>query len=197
VTEPTPILQFRGEPVGLRTDYCGALRAEDVGRTVSVAGWVDSRREHGEHLAFIDLRDRTGVVLCVVVGAQDLRAEYVVRITGAVRERPEGTRNDGLSTGAIEIGDAEVEVLATSEPLPFPIDDRQTVDETLRLRHRYVDLRRARMQRNLLGRSTVNAAIRTSMERQGFVEVETPMLIASTPEGARDFVVPSRPRWQR
>jgi aspartyl-tRNA synthetase len=192
VTDQEPTLSFTGSPAGMRTDYCGELRAIDVGRTVSVAGWVDRRREHGEHLAFVDLRDRTGVIQCVVDGAHDLRAEYVVRVTGTVRERPDGTRNPGLSTGDVEIGDCEVEVLSTAEPIPFPIDERRDVDENLRLRHRYVDLRRSRMQRNLLGRAKVNAAIRRSMERQGFVEIETPMLIASTPEGARDFVVPSR-----
>ena len=192
MTDPEPTLSFTGSPAGMRTDYCGELRATDVGRTVSVAGWVDRRRVHGEHLAFIDLRDRTGIVQCVVDGAHDLRSEYVVRVTGTVRERPEGTRNTGLATGDVEIGDCEVAVLSSAEPIPFPIDERRDVDENLRLRHRYVDLRRARMQRNLLGRSKVNAAIRRSMERQGFVEIETPMLIASTPEGARDFVVPSR-----
>ncbi len=193
MTEPEPTLSFSGSAAGMRSDYCGLLRADDIGRTVSVAGWVDRRREHGEHLAFVDLRDRTGVVQCVVDGAHDLRSEYVVRITGAgARARPEGTRNAGLATGDVEIGDCEVEILSTAEPIPFPIDDRRDVDETLRLRHRYIDLRRARMQRNLLGRSTINAALRRSMERQGFVEIETPMLIASTPEGARDFVVPSR-----
>ena len=192
MTDPTPTLSFSGTPAGMRTDYCGELRVADIGRTVSVAGWVDRRREHGEHLAFIDLRDRTGIIQCVVDGAHDLRAEYVVRITGTVRERPDGTRNKGLVTGDVEIGDCEVEVLSIAEPIPFPIDERRDVDENLRLPHRYVDLRRARMQRNLLGRSQINAAIRRSMERQGFVEIETPMLIASTPEGARDFVVPSR-----
>lgn len=192
MTDSTPTFSFTGDAVGMRTDYCGSLRATDVGRVVSVAGWVDRRREHGEHLAFIDLRDRTGIIQCVIDGSQDLRAEYVVQITGTVRERPEGTRNPGLATGDVEIGDCRVEVCSTSEPIPFPIDDRRDVDENLRLRHRYVDLRRSRMQRNLLGRSLVNAAIRRSMERQGFVEIETPMLIASTPEGARDFVVPSR-----
>jgi aspartyl-tRNA synthetase len=192
VTDQEPTLSFTGSPAGMRTDYCGELRAIDVGRIVSVVGWVDRRREHGEHLAFVDLRDRTGVIQCVVDGAHDLRAEYVVRVTGTVRERPDGTRNPGLATGDVEIGDCEVEVLSTAEPIPFPIDERRDVDENLRLRHRYVDLRRSRMQRNLLGRAKVNAAIRRSMERQGFVEIETPMLIASTPEGARDFVVPSR-----
>jgi aspartyl-tRNA synthetase len=188
----TPALTFTGSAQGLRTDYCGELRVADVGRTVSVAGWVARRREHGEHLAFIDLRDRTGIIQCVVDGAADLRSEYVLRITGVVRHRPEGTVNAGLGTGEVEVGDCTVEVLSVAEPPPFPLDDRREVDETLRLRHRYVDLRRDRMQRNLLARSKVNSAIRTAVERQGFVELETPMLIASTPEGARDFIVPSR-----
>jgi aspartyl-tRNA synthetase len=177
----------------MRSDYCGALRADDVDRTVAVCGWVHRRREHGEHLAFIDVRDHTGVVQCVVDGAHDLRSEYVVRVVGRVRRRPDGTDNENLATGEIELGECEVEVLNTAEPPPFPLDDRvEEVDEVTRLRHRYVDLRTDRMQRNLRLRAKVNSALRSSMEAQGFVEVETPMLIASTPEGARDFVVPSR-----
>lgn len=178
----------------MRTDYCGALRAGDEGRQVAVCGWVARRREHGEHLAFIDLRDHTGFVQCVVDGAHDLRSEYVVRITGTVRRRPEGTVNDALPTGEIEIGDCEVEILNRAEPPPFQIDDRTEVDETLRIKHRYVDLRTDRMQRNLRLRARVNSAIRASMEEQGFVEIETPMLTVSTPEGSRDFVVPARLR---
>lgn len=177
---------------GMRTDYCGELRADDAGREVSVCGWVATRREHGEHLAFIDVRDRTGVVQCVVDGASDLRSEYVVRVSGSVRRRPAGTVNPGLPTGEVEIGDATVEVLSAAEPPPFPLSGRVETDETLRLRHRYVDLRRDRLQRNLGIRAAVNTALRLAMVRQGFTEVETPMLIASTPEGARDFVVPSR-----
>ncbi len=181
------------DAVGLRTDYCGTLGATDVGRQVSVCGWVHKRREHGEHLAFVDVRDRTGVVQCVVDGAHDLRSEYVVRVTGTVRHRPEGTVHPKLATGEVEIGDCVVEVLSTAEPPPFPVDDRaDDVDETVRLRHRYVDLRRDRLVRNLGVRAAVNSAIRRSMERQGFTEIETPLLIASTPEGARDFIVPSR-----
>lgn len=176
----------------MRTDYCGTLRRDDIGRTVTVCGWVDTRRVHSEHLAFIDLRDHTGIVQCVVDEKLDLRSEYVVAITGVVRERFEGKGNEKLATGDIEIGDAAVELLNTAEPPPFPMHERTDVDETIRLRHRYVDLRKPRMQRNLRTRAKVNSAIRTAMERQGFVEVETPMLIASTPEGARDFVVPSR-----
>ena len=180
------------DSTSMRTDHCGRLRADDIGRVVSVCGWVARRREHGEHLAFIDLRDHTGIVQCVVDGAADLRSEYVVRITGTVRRRPEGTTNENLPTGEIEIGDCSVEILNVAEPPPFQLDDRVEVDEMVRLAHRYVDLRTDRMQRNLRVRAKVNGALRRAMDSQGFVEVETPMLIASTPEGARDFVVPSR-----
>ncbi|HEX2192605.1 MAG TPA: amino acid--tRNA ligase-related protein, partial [Acidimicrobiales bacterium] len=177
---------------GLRTHWCGSLRSADAGSRVSLCGWVDRRREHGEHLAFVDLRDHTGIVQCVVDGAHDLRSEYVLRVTGTVRDRPEGTANPALATGDVEVGDCEVEVLAAAAPPPFPVADRVDAEEVLRLRHRYVDLRRPVMQRRLRLRATVNAAIRAAMVREGFVEVETPLLVASTPEGARDFVVPSR-----
>jgi aspartyl-tRNA synthetase len=176
----------------MRTDYCGELTAADAGREVSVCGWVARRREHGEHLAFVDLRDRTGLVQCVVDGSVDVRSEYVLRITGTVRNRPEGTANPNLSSGEIEIGDCTVEILSAAEPPPFPISDRIDVDETTRLRYRYLDLRRDRMQHNVAMRARINSAIRQAMDAQGFTEVETPLLIASTPEGARDFVVPSR-----
>src|SRR5579862_3354718 len=176
----------------LRTDYCGALRAGDAGRRVSVCGWVAHRREHGEHLSFIDLRDHTGLVQCVVDGAVDARPEWVLRITGTVAMRPEGTENPEMATGAVELRECELEVLSRAEPPPFQLDDRVVVDETTRLRYRYVDLRRDRMQRNLRLRARVNSTIRASMESQGFLEIETPLLIASTPEGARDFLVPSR-----
>jgi aspartyl-tRNA synthetase len=177
---------------GLRTHWCGELRPTHVGQTVSISGWVARRREHGEHLAFLDVRDREGVVQCVIDGSVDVRSEWVVRVTGVVRARPEGTVNPELATGEVELGECEVEVLNMAEPPPFPVAERVDTDETVRLRHRYVDLRRDRMQRNLRARATANSAIRRSMEAQGFVEIETPMLIASTPEGARDFVVPSR-----
>ena len=180
------------DATAMRTDLCGRLGPDDAGRAVTVCGWVDRRREHSEHLAFVDLRDHTGVLQCVVDGARDLRSEFVVSISGTVGIRPEGTANLALATGEIELHDCHVEVLSRAEPPPFPLDERTDVDETLRLRHRYVDLRKPRMQRNLRARATVNRAIRQAMDAQGFVEVETPMLIASTPEGARDFVVPSR-----
>ncbi len=128
---------------------------------VAVCGWVARRREHGEHLAFVDLRDHTGLVQCVVDGAHDLRSEYVVRVTGTVRARPEGTVNPNLATGEVEVGDCTVEVLSVAEPPPFPIDARaDDVDEAVRLSYRYLDLRRERMQRNLRIRAAVNAAIR-------------------------------------
>ena len=176
----------------MRTDYCGRLGRADIGREVTVCGWVSRRREHGEHLAFVDLRDRTGIVQCVVDHAHDLRSEYVLAVTGTVRERPEDTANLDLATGEIEIGDATVEVLSRSEPPPFQIDGRTDVDEMLRIRHRYLDLRNPRMHSNLVKRARINAAIRRSMEAAEFIEIETPTLVASTPEGARDFVVPSR-----
>ena len=176
----------------MRSHRCGDLRVDDVGKEVTLCGWVDRRREHGEHLAFIDLRDRSGVIQIVVQGAADLRPEYVLQVTGKVRERPTETVNESLDTGGIEVEGSEVIVLAEAEPPPFPIDDRTDVDEVLRLRHRYVDLRRSRLQNNLQSRALVTSSVRKAMEEQGFVEVETPMLVASTPEGARDFVVPSR-----
>jgi aspartyl-tRNA synthetase len=177
---------------GMRTHWCGELRPAHAGEKVVLCGWVARRREHGEHLAFLDLRDREGVVQCVIDGSVDVRSEWVVRVTGTVRARPEGTDNPQLATGQVEVGDCTVEVLSVAEPPPFPLDDRVDTDETIRLRHRYVDLRRDRLQRNLRARATANSALRRAFETQGFVEVETPMLIASTPEGARDFVVPSR-----
>jgi aspartyl-tRNA synthetase len=179
-------------PLGMRTHWCGELGAQDIGAEVRLCGWLDRRREHGEHLAFVDLRDHTGVVQCVVDGASDLRAEYVLAVTGTVRARPAGTVNPTLATGEVEVGDCRVEVLAAAEPPPFPITDRIDAEEVVRLRHRYLDLRRPVMQRRLRLRAVVTAAIRRAMEGAGFVEVETPLLVASTPEGARDFVVPSR-----
>lgn len=177
----------------MRTHMCGVLDVSHIGQTVSICGWVGRRREHGEHLAFVDLRDHSGVVQCVVDNDVDVRSEYVIRITGVVRARPEGTVNAGLPTGAVEIGECVVEVLNSAEPPPFPVDARaDDVDESVRLKYRYIDIRRERMQRNLRVRSKINSAIRSEMESNGFVEVETPMLMPSTPEGAREFLVPSR-----
>lgn len=177
----------------LRSHRCGDVRESDVGRSVTLCGWIARRREHGEHLAFLDLRDHSGVVQCVVDDKIDVRSEWVVRVTGTVRPRPEGTVNENLATGAVEIADCVIEVLNQAEPPPFPIDARaDDVDENVRLKYRYLDIRRERMQRNLRIRAAVNSAIRRAMEEQGFVEVETPFLMPSTPEGAREFLVPSR-----
>ncbi len=182
----------------MRTQMVGTLRSEDEGRDVVLCGWVASRRDHGG-VVFFDLRDASGLVQIVAdpstVGDAVHRVgrEWVLRIVGVVRARPEGTVNAELPTGAVEVSATSLEVLNEAEPPPFPLAERaDDVDEVLRLRHRYLDLRRPQMQRNLRLRASVNAALRTSMAGQGFVEVETPMLIASTPEGARDFVVPSR-----
>jgi aspartyl-tRNA synthetase len=172
---------------------CGEIGTSDIGQTVTVCGWVAKRREHGDKLAFVDLRDYSGIVQCVIDNAVDVRSEYVVKITGVVRPRPDGTVNVNLSTGEVEIGECVVEVLRSAEPPPFPVDARaDDVDENVRLQYRYIDIRRERMQKNLRTRAKVNSAVRTAMESQGFVEVETPMLVPSTPEGAREFLVPSR-----
>ncbi len=177
----------------MRTHQCGQLRPEQIGQTVSLCGWVATRREHGEKLAFVDLRDHTGVTQCVVDNTVDVRPEYVLRVSGTVAARPAESVNDRLPTGGVELQDCHVEILNVAEPPPFPINERaDTVVETTRLQFRYLDIRRERMQRNLRIRSAANSAIRRAMEEQGFVEVETPMLVPSTPEGAREFIVPSR-----
>ncbi|HEY1761009.1 MAG TPA: aspartate--tRNA ligase [Acidimicrobiales bacterium] len=180
------------EATAMRDLLCGSVNDNHVGERVSVCGWVAKRREHGEHLAFLDVRDRSGVVQAVVPGSVDVRSEYVVRVTGTVAPRPEGTVNDRLATGSVELTECEVEVLSIAEPPPFQLDDRVEIDEAVRLRYRYLDVRRDKMQRNLRLRAKVNAALRHAMDDQGFCEVETPLLWAPTPEGAREFVVPSR-----
>ena len=177
----------------MRTHMCGELDIASVGQTVSLCGWVARRREHGEHLAFVDIRDHSGIMQCVVDNDVDVRSEYVIRVTGVVRARPEGTINSSLTTGMVEIGDCVVEILNSAEPPPFPVDARaDDVDEMIRLKYRYLDIRRERMQKNLRVRAQINSAIRKEMETNGFVEVETPFLMPSTPEGAREFLVPSR-----
>jgi aspartyl-tRNA synthetase len=180
------------QPTAMRSHLCGVLRPDAVGTEVRLCGWVARRREHGEHLAFVDLRDHSGIVQCVIDHATDVRSEWVIAVTGTLRLRPEGTVNPDLGTGEVEVGDCRVEVLNEAEPPPFSVDDRAESDEPVRLRYRYVDLRRPRMQRNLRLRARVNTALRAAMVRQGFVEVETPLLWAPTPEGSREFSVPSR-----
>jgi aspartyl-tRNA synthetase len=180
------------EATSLRDLLCGSVNENHLGERVSVCGWVAKRREHGEHLAFLDIRDRSGVVQAVIEGSVDARSEYVVRVTGTVTPRPEGTVNDRLATGAVELSDCLVEILSIAEAPPFQLDDRVDIDEQVRLKYRYLDIRREPMQANLRLRAAVNAALRRAMDDQGFCEVETPLLWAPTPEGAREFVVPSR-----
>ncbi|MDP3711815.1 MAG: aspartate--tRNA ligase [Mycobacteriales bacterium] len=177
----------------IRTHEAGTLREEHAGQTVTLAGWVARRRDHGG-VAFLDLRDRSGVAQVVVRtdAADELRNEFCVAVTGVVQVRPEGNRNDALPTGAIEVAAETVEVLSTAEPLPFPIDDHVEVGEEARLRHRYLDLRRSGPAAAMRLRSDVNRAAREVLHAEGFLEVETPTLTRSTPEGARDFLVPVR-----
>jgi aspartyl-tRNA synthetase len=170
----------------------------DVGRVVTVAGWVQRTRDHGG-ITFFDLRDASGLVQVVANPdeqplATELRMEFCVAVEGEVRARPPGTENPDMPTGLIEIGAAAIEVLSESRTPPFLIDDRAEVDERTRLKYRYLDLRRPRMTENLRARSRVTAAIRRTLDGMGFLEVETPTLINSTPEGARDMLVPSRLR---
>jgi len=182
------------ERTAMRDRLCGTLGVDDVGTRLSLCGWVARRREHGEHLAFVDLRDHTGLVQCVIDNTVDVRSEYVLRVTGTVRRRPDGTVNEDLGTGEVELGECEVEVLASAETPPFTIDGRTEPDEQVRFQWRFLDLRQDRMQRNLRLRARINRAIRAAFDRQGFCEVETPLLWAPTPEGAREFVIPSRLR---
>ena len=184
----------------LRSDYCGALRGADAGRGVRLAGWVHRRRDHGG-VVFFDLRDREGLVQAVVHPdsapaafrlAERLRPEFVVAITGEVRERPEANRNPHLATGDVEVVVSSIEILSEALVPPFQIEDRTEAGEDTRLRYRYLDLRRPEMQAVLRLRHNVVSAIRAYYNAEGFLDVETPMLTKSTPEGARDFLVPSR-----
>jgi aspartyl-tRNA synthetase len=178
----------------IRTHYAGAPRAEHVGQTVTLAGWVARRRDHGG-VAFLDLREGSGLVQVVVrdeAVAHSLRSEYVVKVTGQVSARPAGNANPNLPSGEIEVIADEVEVLNASAPLPFPVDDHIDVGEEVRLRHRYLDLRRTGPNQALRLRSKVNRAARDVLDGHDFVEIETPTLTRSTPEGARDFLVPAR-----
>jgi aspartyl-tRNA synthetase len=186
---------------GLRTDVCGALRSSDVGRRVRLAGWIHRRRDHGS-LVFIDLRDRYGIVQVVVDAAvapeahaalTDARSEWVIAVEGTVAARRAGTENEKLATGGIEVAGESVTVLSQAKTPPFYINDTDApVDESLRLKYRYLDLRREPLRDRILLRSAMVQAIREVHHEHGFVEVETPILIKSTPEGARDFIVPSR-----
>ncbi|MEN8239563.1 MAG: aspartate--tRNA ligase, partial [Actinomycetota bacterium] len=186
----------------MKTIGAGELSTEQIGDEVTLAGWVGRRRDHGG-VIFVDLRDASGVVQ-VVMNPEDspasdtvlrgLRLEYCVQIVGTVRARPEGTTNEDMATGAVEVVAAKLTVLSESEVLPFQLDERIDAEEALRLQYRYLDMRRSRMAENLRARSAAIRAMRNVMDEEGFLEVETPTLIASTPEGARDMLVPSRLR---
>src|SRR2546427_2614722 len=187
-----------------RTHHCNELRPAHIGQTVTLSGWVHSRRDLGG-LIFIDIRDREGRTQTVFdpsdlpkelfEKAAALRSECVISVTGKVRQRPAGTNNPKISTGEIEVAATSMELLNASDVLPFPVDDPEAaskVNEELRLKYRYLDLRRPEMARNLRLRSKVTAAMRNYMDEEGFLEVETPILFKSTPEGAREFLVPNR-----
>ena len=192
----------RVEPMGgwKRTHGCGALRAADAGQTVTLMGWAFRRRDHGG-LVFVDLRDREGLTQCVfdpkdAPEAHDkvegVRAEFVLAVRGTVALRPPGTENSKLPTGAVEVRVSEMKILNDSRPLPFQLEDEGEVDETLRLKYRYLDMRRAPVLKAFQVRDQVCRAVRDYLHAEGFLEVETPFLTRSTPEGARDFLVPSR-----
>ena len=183
-----------------RTKYCGEVSEEDLGSEVNLCGWVHRIRDHGG-VIFIDLRDREGIVQVVVEEAKvpevyekagDIRAEWVIGVTGEVRRRPPGTENPRLKTGDYEILAKEIKVFSKSEVPPFPIEEETQVSEELKLRYRYLDLRRSSMKENLLFRHKTCQIVRNFLVSEGFIEIETPFLTKSTPEGARDFIVPSR-----
>jgi aspartyl-tRNA synthetase len=181
-----------------RTDYCGRIDGRHLGQTITVAGWVHRRRDHGG-VIFVDLRDREGIVQIVFdpdraatfATAEKLRSEYCVAVTGRVRPRPDGTVNPNLVSGAIEVLAETIEILNASMPPPFQPDD-ENLSETVRLTHRVLDLRRAQMQNNLMLRYRTSMAARKALDALGFIDIETPVLYKSTPEGAREFLVPSR-----
>lgn len=184
----------------VRDKGCGEVRESDIGSTMSLAGWVFRRRDHGG-LIFVDLRDRSGLVQVVfspdVSGdphtlAHSLRSEFVISVSGEVRRRPEGTENPNLPTGMVELYANGLTILNESSPLPFPMEEAGEASEALRLKYRYLDLRRPELQHNLITRHRVTKVIRDYLDEQKFLEIETPMLTKSTPEGARDYLVPSR-----
>ena len=182
----------------MRNEYCGLVSRAQLGETITLFGWVHRRRDHGG-VIFIDMRDREGLVQIVCdpdtpetfAVADKLRNEFVLKVTGRVRERPQGTVNPNLVSGEIEVLAADIEILNPSLPPPFQMDDEH-LSETVRLEYRFLDLRRPQMQKNLRLRYRVAMAVRTFLDREGFIDIETPMLTRSTPEGARDYLVPSR-----
>ena len=183
----------------MRSHYCGALRTSDIDETVTLYGWVDRRRDHGG-VIFLDMRDREGIVQVVFdpdteehfQRADRVRPEYVLKITGRVRARGEGTVNPAMATGEIEVLGKELEILNTASTPPFQMDEYTAVGEEVRLHYRYMDLRRHEMQQRLILRSKITSAVRSFLDGEGFLDIETPILTRATPEGARDYLVPSR-----
>ena len=177
-----------------RTHTCGELAAKNIGEKATLAGWVHKRRDHGK-IIFIDLRDREGLAQIVFFKnkkAEELRSEYVIAVRGVVQKRPKGTDNTKIVTGEVELGVEELEILNTSLTPPFELDEMSDVSEEVRLKYRYVDLRRPEVQKRIFLRHKICKAMRDFLDKAGFIEVETPILTKSTPEGARDFLVPSR-----
>lgn len=183
----------------MRSVYCGVLTAANIGEEVTLCGWVDRRRDHGG-VIFVDLRDRDGIVQVVFdpdaednfALADKVRPEYVLQVTGKVRARSESTVNANMATGEVEVYGTELSILNTADTPPFQLDSFTSVGEDVRLRYRYLDLRRKEMQHNLRFRSKVTNAIRNYLDEHGFLDIETPILTRATPEGARDYLVPSR-----
>ena len=177
-----------------RTHTCGELTAKDIGRKATLAGWVHKRRDHGK-LIFVDIRDRYGmtqIVFFKMKAAEELRSEYVISVKGVVQQRPKGTENPDLPTGNVELGVSELEILNPSLTPPFELDNVNEISEEVRLKYRYIDLRRPDVQKKLILRHRIIKSIRDFLDKKDFIEVETPVLTKSTPEGARDFLVPSR-----
>ena len=182
----------------MRTHYCGLVSAAQLDQTVTLCGWAHRRRDHGG-VIFIDLRDREGLVQVVCdpdraqtfANAESVRSEFCLKVIGRVRRRPEGTTNPNMKSGEIEVLAHDLEILNPSVPIPFQLED-SNLSENVRLTHRVIDLRRENMQKNLMLRYRVSMAVRRYLDEQGFIDIETPMLTKATPEGARDYLVPSR-----
>jgi len=182
-----------------RTHACGELTAKNIGEKATLLGWVHKRRDHGK-IIFVDIRDRSGLTQVVFFKnkkAEELRSEYVIGVKGLVRKRPNGTENPKIVTGQVELAAEEMEIINVSQTPPFELDEMSEVSEEVRLKYRYIDLRRPEVQKRLFLRHKICKSIRDFLDKDGFIEVETPVLTKSTPEGARDFLVPSRLNWGR
>ena len=188
----------------MRSNYCGEINDSFVGQSVELCGWVHRRRDHGG-VIFLDLRDREGIAQIVFdpdqkesfAAAEEVRSEFVIRVTGLIRMRPEGTINLDMKTGKVEVLGQQLDILNRAETPPFPLDEHGNVGEDVRLRYRYIDLRRSEMSDRLRFRSKVSNTVRNLLDSHGFLDIETPLLTKATPEGARDYLVPSRTHQSR